>query len=138
MSPRDLFLRGVWTLIPSDQDTTWVTTLAAQPLTHQPLGDFGPLIQGMLDKGVSPRDIARLARIIGYETAFALLYHLEDPDASYATFPPGAPRVYWSGLQAFDAETDQPLEELNSLHESLLTADPTGQEMRPPTDGDAR
>jgi hypothetical protein len=134
MTPRDLFLRGVWKIIPNDQDITWVATIAAQPLTNKPLGDYGSLIEDMLDKGVTPRDIARLARIIGYETAFGLLYHLDDPDASYAGFPAGEPNVYWSGLQAFDAETDQPLDELSGLHESLLSADPSGREMRPPAD----
>ena len=131
MTPRELFLRGVWALIPSDRQTAWVRRAAKAPATSGPLGDYGEVVRRMLAAGVSEQDIARFARIVGYETAFGLLSHLDDPSASFDGFGDDEPELYWGGLQAFDAETDAPVEPLSGLHESLLSADPSGREMRP-------
>src|SRR3954470_5324816 len=131
MSPREIFLRGVWARIPSDEKTAWVQNVARIPRTNGPLGDYGEVIRRILAAGVSEQDIARLARIVSYEAVFRVLYYLGDPNAAYEGFTDEQLKLYWGGLQAFDAATDSPVGELAGLHESLLSADPTGREMRP-------
>ena len=130
MNPTEIFLRGVWELIPSEEDTTWVDKIAKDQRTDEPLGDYGDLIQEMLRKGVSSDSIARFAKIVAYETAFRLLYHLDDPSASYENFEDVAPELFWS-LFLVDNETEAPAARLTCLYESLLSMDPSGREMRP-------
>jgi hypothetical protein len=98
----------------------------------RPLGDYGAIVRRMLDAGISAQDIARLSKITGYETAHGILCHLDDPNFSYEGFPEEEQQLYWGGLQAFDSETDEPVARLNGLHESLLSMDSSGREMRPP------
>ena len=131
MDSEDIFLRGIWKLIPDEESTEWVKRVANMPGTNAPLGDFGPIVKDMLDKGVSTEEIARFARIIGYETAFNICYHLEDPNASYEGFDDSEQtRIQWE-LYKINAETEEPIERLTGLHESLLMMDPSGREMAP-------
>lgn len=125
-----LFLRGVWRAIPSSTDSSWVGRLAQKPPDAGPLGDVGSLVASMLEKGVTRDEIARFSRIIGYETAFDVLYLIADPhDALVGLREPS--EIAW-GLFLTDPETSDPIEELSMLHEDILTADPDGSEMRPP------
>jgi hypothetical protein len=130
MTPVEIFLRGVWTFVPDEEDTSWVKNVAQQPSNNGPLGDYGAIIRRMLQAGVSVQDIARLSRITGYETAHDILYHLDDPNFSYEGFPEGEHRLFWR-LEAFDDETEEPIGPLIGLHESFLSMDPNGREMRP-------
>ena len=129
--PTDLFVRGLWKIIPDEKDASWVLRLAGNAPSHGPLGDYGSIVREMLDKGVSPGTIARFARIVGYETAFGICYHLDDPNASYEGFPEVEERISW-GLCRIDPDSGEPLEHLDSGHERLLMAAPDGREMRPP------
>ena len=134
MDSTQIFLRGVWKLIPDEVNTDWVDDIANMEGDDGPLGDYGPIIKEMLEKGISEKTIARFAKIVGYETAFSLCYHLGDPNASYADFPEEEDRIAW-GLETIDDETGEPLaeeEQITSPHEQLLMMDPSGREMRPP------
>jgi hypothetical protein len=130
MTPLQIFLRGVWTCIRDDRSPGWVRKIAELPRTNLPLGDFGEIVRRMLGAGVPERDIARFARIIGYETAFGMLYFLGDSTAAYEGFPPGEPDLEFN-LRAVHGETEETVAELSAMHESLLMADPNGREMRP-------
>jgi hypothetical protein len=130
MTPKQIFLRGVWAKIPDEADVSWVRRVAKQPLSDGPLGDMGSLVKKMLDAGITAREIARLAKLIGYETAFGIMYLLEDPHASYEGFPPEPEQLLWR-LNLIDPESEEPGEPLRALHESLLSMDPSGREMRP-------
>ncbi len=130
MEPTELFLRGAWKSIPSEDDVSWVERVAAFEATSQPLGDYGPIVKEMLNKGVSAYSIARFAKIVGYETVFGLCYHLEDPNASYEGFPEKDDEIAW-GLFQIDPESDEPTEPIRGLHETILSMDPSGREMRP-------
>ena len=128
MTPEEVFVRGAWTTIPSEDDSSWVTRIAALPATNQPLGDFGVLVRRMLECGVSEYEIARFAKIIGYETAFGISYLLDDPSAGFtATSNPEG--VSWK-LYQVDAATEQPIRPLMGLYELMLSRDPSGREMR--------
>ncbi len=129
----EVFVRGVWAgMIPDTQDTSWVERLAAQEGADRPLGDYGPLVRRMLDAGLTAQEIARFARIVGFEVAFGVCYHLTDPVASHESFGDDTEEVIWE-LYRVDPETDEPIEPILGMHEILLMADPTGDEMRPPS-----
>src|SRR5688572_23704915 len=70
-----------------------------------PFADTGPAIERLLALGASPEDICLVRREAAYDAVFATLYALDDP-----------------GVDNRD---------VFMLHESLLTADPTGLEGRP-------
>jgi hypothetical protein len=129
MIPVQVFVRGAWMSVPSEDDTSWVKRIAALPSTNQPLGDFGALVKRMLECGLSEYEIARFAKIIGYETAFGIAYLLDDPSAGFAdtSNPEG---VSWR-LYQIDEATEQPIRPLIGPHELMLSMDPSGREMRP-------
>ena len=130
MNKEKIFLRGVWKNIPDEKETDWIERLSKVELTSQPLGDYGAILKDMLNKEIKPETIARLMKIVAYETAFGIMYHLEDPNASYEGFPEEKEKISW-GLFIVDNETNEPIEPLYRLHESILSMDPTEREMRP-------
>ncbi len=133
----DLFVRGVWVTIPETSDLSWVDRVAAQPGDDGPCGDYGPLVQRMLDAGVAPYDIARLARISSYQTAHGFCYHLADPYPAHEGLDDPEPKYMWH-VMPFDPETGEQIPDLGPLtwaHEVLLGADPDGREMRPAPPG---
>jgi hypothetical protein len=71
-----------------------------------PFGDTGAAIERMLAAGVSRRDLRLVLRNVAYEAAFGTLYALSDPGA--------------------EEEDD-----VSTLYEELLMADPSGMEGRP-------
>jgi len=111
----------IWKCIPSDDEVTWVDRVAKPTISKSPLGDYGAVVQEMLDKGMSAESIARFARIVGYETAFSICYALEDPDLDAN----GDDAIAW-GLFRTDPDTAAPIEPISSGYESLLSTDPTG------------
>jgi hypothetical protein len=71
-----------------------------------PFGDTGAAIERLLAAGASRRDLRLVLRNIAYEAAFGTLYTLSDP-----------------GLEEDD--------DVGTLYEELLMADPSGMEGRP-------
>jgi hypothetical protein len=130
LTPKQIFLRGVWSKIPDEANVSWIRRLATQPPSDRPLGDLGTLVKKMLDAGITASEIARFAKLIGYETAFGIMYLLEDPHASYEGFPPEPEKMLWR-LFLIDRESGDAGEPLRALHESILSMDPSGREMRP-------
>lgn len=131
MDAVEIFVRGIWKRIPEEDDAKWVDNVAKMGRSEEPLGDFGPIVKEMIDRGLSPKTIARFAKIIGYETAFGICSHLEDPISSYEGFPEIADsKVSW-GLFKLDPATRKPIERMDGAHEILLSMDPTGLEMTP-------
>jgi hypothetical protein len=68
-------------------------------------GDTGPAIERILAGGASRRDLCRVMRSTAYEAVFGTLYALSDPGS--------------------DEDDD-----VSTLYEELLTADPSGREGR--------
>jgi hypothetical protein len=71
-----------------------------------PFADTGQAIERLLAAGVPSRDLRLVLRGVAYEAVFGTLYALSDPGA----------------------EAD---EDVGTLYEDLLTADPSGMEGRP-------
>jgi hypothetical protein len=71
-----------------------------------PFGDTGPAIERMLAAGVSRRDLCLVMRSIAYEAVFGTLYSLSEPGSD-------------------------PDDDVSTLHEELLMAEPSGTGGRP-------
>ena len=84
----------------------------------------------MLRAGVTADDIARFARIVGFEVAHGFAYYLVDPLAAASDDEP-MEDLAWA-LYRVDPETGETLTPMSWVHEVLLSLDPTGREMRPP------
>jgi hypothetical protein len=56
-----------------------------------------------------------------------------DDDLSYGTFDDDPGEIEW-GLFELDVNTGEPIRPMLGLHEDILGLDPSGNEMRPPTD----
>jgi hypothetical protein len=109
MPTREQFLRLVWDKLINAPMTNaaWIdnTIAAAKRNPQEPFADTGPALERLLSKGADRRDISLVVRSEIYEAIFSLLYMLDDP-----------------GVDARD---------VFMLHESLLSADPSGKEGRP-------
>jgi hypothetical protein len=71
-----------------------------------PLGDTGPAIERILAAGASRRDLCLVMRSAAYEAAFGTLYSLSDPGSD-------------------------PDDDVGTLYEELLMAEPSGTGARP-------
>jgi len=129
MDPNEIFARSVWSLLPDEEDTRWVRSMAARPLNvTQPCGDEGALIKRMLDCGLSEYEIARFAKLVSYEVAFGLTYMLGDAGAGIEGMK--RDRIDWA-LFVTGTSSDDPKERMYGMHELLLQLDPSGREMCP-------
>lgn len=131
MEPMEIFLRGVWTMVPDDEDTSWVRNRAKRAKdTGMCFPDQAEILKRMLDAGVSERDIARLCRIVGFETAQGILNMIDDPAVATYGLKDAGPELEWY-IQVFDAESGDELERLDGVHEEFQSLDPNGREMEP-------
>ena len=108
MATREEFLRQLWDeVINPIMQEHWIDNAmaASAKSPNAPFADLGPALQRLLAQGADRRDLSLIARHAAYEAAFGTLYSLGDP-----------------GVDEEEAE---------SLHESLLSADPSGLEGRP-------
>jgi hypothetical protein len=129
MTPEESFVRSLWLNVPSEDDVSWVRRVAALPLKNEPLGDYGALVKRMLECGLSEYEIARFAKIVGYETAFCIAYMLGDPTAGLPSSS-NPENVSWALFQT-DETSEAPIAPLCGVHELVLRMDPSGREMRP-------
>jgi hypothetical protein len=108
MPTREEFLREVWdTVINAQMRGHWIDNAiaAAQKNPQASFADAGEALERLLAAGASRRDISLVVRAAVYEAAFSLLYMLGDPGVDN--------------------------DDVFMLHESLLSADPSGHEGRP-------
>jgi hypothetical protein len=108
MRTKQALLDHLWrTVINSNLDLSQLDAIVAVAniRAEAPFADTGPLVQRLLSRGVAPEDICLIRRDAAYRAVFATLYALGDPGVD--------------GNDVF------------MLHESLLTADPSGLDGRP-------
>ena len=67
-------ISDIWGYIPDEDDLGWIDHVAEQPLDDSPLGDYGEIVRRMIKSGIAKSDIARFAKIVGYESAFGALF----------------------------------------------------------------
>jgi hypothetical protein len=108
MATREEFLDQAWNeIINSPMQEHWIdnSIRAAEKDASAPFADLGQALKRLLALGASRRDLSLISRFASYEAVFGILYMLSDP-----------------GVDDNDVEM---------MHESLLTADPSGMEGRP-------
>ena len=111
MADREEFLRLIWDeVINASVPDDW-RPFASDEEADEAFGDVGPAVKRLLDLGASNRDISLIVRMSVYEAVFNTLVMFGDP-----------------GLDELDEDCADTIE---SLHEELLSADPSGTEAAP-------
>jgi hypothetical protein len=108
MASREDFLKQMWgeVINPAMQEH-WIDNVIqeSERRPDSPFADLGPTLKRLLAAGADRRDLSLIARHAAYEAVFGTLYSLSDP-----------------GIDDNEVEM---------MHESLLSADPSGREGRP-------
>jgi hypothetical protein len=108
MASRSEILKQLWREnINSYMQERWIDNAVRDSEQHPdaPFADLGSTLKRLLETGATRRDLSLVARFSAYEAVFGTLYTLSDP-----------------GVDNNDIEM---------MHESLLSADPSGEEGRP-------
>lgn len=129
---RLVFLKSAWSAAVVDEaNTGWIDYSIADSKDHPdaPCAGIGLALQRALAAGVSREDLNEIARVIQYDALFSICDLLDGSDV--VDYPnPTVPKVFW---QLFETDDEgNPLQRISGLHESVLSLDPTGREMRPP------
>jgi hypothetical protein len=111
MLSREQFLVYLWEhVIDVPMRGYWIYNSITQA-KRCPNGSFaevGPILERLLSLGVTREELSSLHRFASYEAVFSTLCAFGDP-----------------GVQVDD------IDDIDALHQSLLTADPSGREGRP-------
>ncbi len=108
MTARDDLLQEVWAQIDVFLEGAWIENWLAMETEDdkdRAFAEVAPIVRRLLECGASREELSRLLRWAAYETAFEVLVLIDEAGAT-------------------------PDSEFACLHESLLTADPTGREGR--------
>jgi hypothetical protein len=132
---RFLFLKRAWQGVISEDKTEWIDAIVAESKKHPtaPFSGIGLALERMLAKGVDRDDIVDLVRGMQAETLFSFCTLLEDDFSDDPELE--ELDVHWALAEVdLDPETFE-IEftgnAIQALHESVLSTDPTGREMRP-------
>jgi len=127
---RAVFLKTAWNAVVPEDNDSWIDG-RIKSFERDPTGPCagaGRAIRRMLSLGVSREDITDLVRAMQYEVLHSLCYQLSDPSVVEYTSKT-LPQIEWA-LMRLD-KSGNPLNPIDGLHESVLSLDPTGREMRP-------
>ena len=129
---RFVFLREAWRCVVPPDDTRWIDAMRkrATRSPDAPCAGAGPALERMLAAGVDRKDINELARVMQYETLFALCALLDE--GGPASSEPELADLGWQ-LKRVDENGDV-VGPIAGIHESVLWLDPSGREMRPKKD----
>jgi hypothetical protein len=108
MASREQFLRKLWNdTINSAMQGHWIDNAIrdSERRPNDPFADIGLALKRLLDAGADRRDLSLISRHAAYEAVFETLYALGDPGVDDNN--------------------------IVMMHESLLSADPSGMEGRP-------
>jgi len=125
---RFLFLRQAWNLILREDDTDWVQFEIARTQRHpdEPYAGVGHALRRCVEKGASAQDLTDIVRGKQAELLHYFCYLLGDPSFTEKELSD----LRW-GLFEIDMDGNPIPPGINMLHESVLSTDPTGREMRP-------
>jgi hypothetical protein len=124
---RFLVIRQMWREVLDENDHSWIQTYIEHSKRNPgaPCSGIGPALQRLLDKGADPQDVTDIVRVMQYYVLFGICYLFEDPNIS----EPELENFFWGIFQM--NEDGEILDPIDGLHESVLSLDPTGREMRP-------
>jgi hypothetical protein len=102
----------------------WIARAERRP--EAAFADAGAALSRLLQSGASRADISAVARVVGYETTFAILDRVDaGGDRDLSDEYPG-----WRLVEV--GRDDKPTgRAVSGLHEELLMLDPSGREGRP-------
>jgi hypothetical protein len=120
---RFLFLKGAWEEIVPDNEE-WIEKYLSVTEFEVPFGGIAKSIQKMVECGVPKIYITELCRSICAEFLSGITHMLDD-----SSTVKGNKYLNWALVQL--DENDQPIQIVDSLHESVLETDPTGRECYP-------
>jgi len=125
---RFLFLRQAWSLILREDDTDWIhgEIARAQRRPDEPYASIGHALRRCVEKGASAQDLTDIVRGKQAELLHYFCYLLGDP-----SFPEKELSELQWGLFEIDVDGNPIPPGISMLHESVLSTDPTGREMRP-------
>jgi hypothetical protein len=131
---RFLVLRGMWSSVVPDGETSWIDSRIedARRRAGEPLSGVGAALERLRTAGADAHDITEVVRGMQYSTLFSIAHLLYDPTGAYdddVEIADELEDVGW-GLWSEDADGN-PIEPIEGLHESALSMDPSGREMRP-------
>jgi len=131
---RFLFLREAWKGVVSESDETWIDAhiQASKKRPTAPYSGMGQALSRMLEKNVDPKDIIDLVRGAQVSTLFDICYLLDGVEFD----EPELEELGWALAEVTTNEDDEFVfngNVIDALHESVLSLDPTGREMRPRT-----
>jgi hypothetical protein len=124
---RFLFLRQAWKLVSDENNDGWIDNILANH--RRSPSARGRAIERLLALGADRADLVDLVRDTQYETLFGLCYLLGDPGL-YDEADEQVNLLGWA-LVTTDAQGEPTSQTIDSLHEEVLSMDPTGREMRP-------
>ncbi len=125
---RFLFLRSAWQYVLAEDDAKWIDAALehAAQRPNDPCAGIGPALQRLLNLGANRQDLTDIVRVKQYETLFGLCYLLAFPER----LDPELGEIGWL-LEEVDSHGQVTGRLVDALHESVLSMDPTGREMRP-------
>jgi hypothetical protein len=128
-----LFLRAAWKCVVPDNDPSWIHE-ARMPPEHPnaPGAGLGPALDRLIAKGADLRDINAVVRNMQYALLFNLCRLTEDWTQGREDLPRVSAELDSVRWALFEIDEEQrPLRKIACIHESVLSMDPTGREMRP-------
>lgn len=129
---RFCFLRSLWPgMIDTwGQRTEWIDRpiRAAERDPNGSFADAGVAIKHLLALGGTREELASIARMVAYETAFSVVNRIDEGVDSDYTSDEGYPTWDLREIGPDDLPTGR---SIDGLHEDLLTMDPSGREGRP-------
>jgi hypothetical protein len=124
---RFLVIRQMWHLVLDENNHSWIQAEIEHSKQNPgaPCSGTGPALQRLLDKGADPQDITDVVRAMQYNLLSSICYLLDDPNLP-------EPELQGFSWELFQVNEDgEILDPIEALHESVLSLDPTGREMRP-------
>jgi hypothetical protein len=128
---RFLFIKQAWTHVVGEEDTGWIDR-AIEDWRQNPDAPYsgqGRALERMLALGVDRSAIVDLTRAAQAAMLSSLCYQLSDPGI-YDHAEEQVNSIGWA-LVTTDADFEPTSQLIDALHESVLSLDPTGREMRP-------
>lgn len=129
MNIKEIFIRGAWENIVSDEKTDWIDNEIEnydEESKDIPCGDLGLILKKMTNAGIDKKLLARFAKIMQFDLLAGLCYYLEDP----TIYPEAEKKESFWGLFQTD-EYGEIEEQMTGLHELVLSFDPSGKQMKP-------
>jgi len=131
--PRYLFLRQAWRNVVAEGDNEWIGNEIANAREKpcEPYAGIGLALERLRSNGASDADIGEVVRGMQGQLLFRFTYLLSDPELDDpALEAAGFSELGWTLVET-DPEFRPTTRVVGNLHESVLTTEPTGREMRP-------